>query len=218
MHFQSITTSGYILNAFSLASSVISPFVGLYIRYFGNIKYPSLAMIPFAILGTALLVRFRTPDTSVGVLVMCQLFNGWATGVWALLGQLGIMASVGHQQIAVGLALFGLFGSIGQSIGFAIAGGLWTNTMPGKMYKYLPANLKDQALDIYADITVQLGYAAGTPERDAIIHAYSDVQRIMAICGSCFMALAILSLFLWKNINVRTLEETQGKQTRGMVF
>lgn len=175
-------------------------------------------MIPFAILGTALLVRFRTPDTSVGVLVMCQIFNGWATGVWALTAQLAIMASITHQEIAVAIALFGLFGSIGQAIGFAIAGGIWTNSMESNMEKYLPQSAKNETANIYADITVQLGFPAGSPERDGIIHAYSDVQRVMAICGSCFMALAILSLFMWRNINVRTLEQERGKQTKGMVF
>ncbi|EFY87939.1 siderophore iron transporter mirB [Metarhizium acridum CQMa 102] len=218
VHFQSITDSGYILNSFSLASSFISPLIGVYIRYFGNVKWPSLGMIPFAILGTALLVRFRTPSTSVGVLVMCQLFNGFATGVWAMTGQLAIMASIDHQHIAVAIALFGLFGSIGQAIGFAIAGGLWTNSMEDKMYRYLPDDYKNQTETIYGDIEAQLALPAGSPARDGIIHAYSDVQRVMAICGSCFMALAILCIFLWRSINVRTLEETRGKQTKGMVF
>lgn len=189
-----------------------------YIRYFGNLNYPSYAMIPFAILGTSLLVRFRTPDTSVGVLVMCQLFNGFATGVWALTGQLAIMASVDHQHIAVAIALFGLFGSIGQAIGFAIAGGIWTNSMQDKILNYLPDNAKDQAAQIYGSIEVQMSYPRGTPERDAIIHAYSDVQRIMAIAGSCVMAVCILCLFLWRSINVKKLEEEKGKQTKGTVF
>lgn len=175
-------------------------------------------MIPFAILGTALLVRFRTPSTSVGVLVMCQLFNGWATGVWAMTAQLSIMASIDHQHIAVAIALFGLFGSIGQAIGFAIAGALWTNSMEEKMYEYLPDDYKNQTATIYSDITAQLALPRDSPARDGVIHAYSDVQRVMAICGSCFMALAILCIFLWRNINVRTLEEVKGKQTKGTVF
>ncbi|KAK2608368.1 hypothetical protein QQS21_003053 [Conoideocrella luteorostrata] len=218
VHFQSITDSGYILNAFAVASSFISPLIGVWIRYFGNLKWPSLAMMPFGILGTALLVRFRTPETSVGVLVMCQLFNGWATGVWNQTGQLALMSIVDHQHIAVAIALFGLFGSIGQAIGFAVAGGIWTNSMFDKMFQYLPDSAKNQTARIYGSVEVQMEYPRGSPERDAIIHAYSDVQRVMAIAGSCVMAACIACIFLWRNINVRKLEEEKGKQTKGTVF
>lgn len=58
---------------------------------------------------------------------MCQIFNGIATGIWSIAAQLAIMASVTHQEIAVSMAIFGLFGSIGAAIGLAIAGALVRN-------------------------------------------------------------------------------------------
>lgn len=188
------------------------------VRYTGNYKWPAIAGIPFSFLGTALLIYFRTPKSGVGFLVMCQVFNGIATGIWALTAQLAIMASITHQEIAVAIAIFGLFGSIGAAIGLAIAGGMWNNILPQQLYNRLPEGSKDQVATIFGDIVVQMSYADGTPERDAIVGAYADVQRKMVIAGACLIPLCMASVFMWKNINVKKLEDTRGTQTKGNVF
>ncbi|KPM39223.1 Siderophore iron transporter mirB [Neonectria ditissima] len=218
VHNLDITAAGYVLNSFSLMSSFIGPFVGLAIRYIGSFKWPSIAMMPFAVLGTALLIHFRTPNTDTGYLVMCQLFNGIYSGVWALTAQLAIMSCVTHQEIAVSIALFGLFGSIGAAVGYAIAGALWTNIFPVQLLARLPDDSKDLMASIYADITVQLSYPPGSEIRQAINDAYSDVQRKMVITGVAFIPLCLGCLFMWKNINVRKLEESKGKQNKGNVW
>lgn len=119
-------------------------------------------------------------------------------------------ATVTHQEIAVALALWGLFGSIGASIGLAVAGALWTNILPAKLYEFLPDDAKDQAGEIFSDIVVQLSYPMGTPIRDAIIAAYGDVQRKMVIAGSAFLPACLLCLLLWKNVNIKSLDEARG--------
>lgn len=187
------------------------------LRYWGYPKLLSLAMTPFAVLGTALLIHFRHPGTYVGWLVMCQLFQGIYSGVWALTGQLAITASVNHQEVAVALALYGLFGSIGASIGEAIAGAMWTNLFYDRLVEYLPEASKDLATDIYAKLDTQLLYA-GTPEGEAINLAYGYVMRLMVICGVCFIPLCIASILLWRNINVKRLEEEKGRQMKGCLF
>ncbi|KAL0936305.1 siderophore iron transporter mirb [Colletotrichum truncatum] len=217
-HNQSITNSGYILNTFSLTSSIFSPLIGILIRYTGRFKWTAIAGVPICILGTALLIHFRQPSTSTGYLVMCQIFNGVASGIFSICSQLAVMASVTHQQVAVGLALHGLFGSIGAAIGLAIAGGIWNNVLKDAIYKNLPDASKDLTAKIFGDLTVQLSYPMGSPIRTAIITAYADVQRKMVIAGCAFIPLIFLSLIIWRNINVKTVEEEKGKQTKGTVW
>ncbi|KEZ43292.1 Siderophore iron transporter mirb [Scedosporium apiospermum] len=217
-HDQSISASGYILNSFALTSAFISPFIGLLIRYTGDFKWFSYGGVPFVALGTTLLIHFRKPETHVGLLVMCQVLNGIGTGIWAMCGELGIMASVSHQEIAVAIAIFYLFGGIGASVGFAIAGGIWVNVLPNQLIKHLPDDAKDQWADIYGSLVIQQEWPVGTPIRDGIIAAYADVQRKMVIAGSAFLPIMLICIFLFKNINVRKLEEEKGKQTKGNVF
>ncbi|KAJ3518332.1 hypothetical protein NM208_g14552 [Fusarium decemcellulare] len=201
VHFQSITTSGYVLNSFSLMAAFVGPFVGLAIRYLGRFKWPSFIGVPFMVLGTALLIHFRHSNTAINWLVMCQLFNGIYSGIWALTARLAVMSSVSHQDVAVALALWGMFGSIGAAIGLAIAGGIWTNVLPGELAKRLP----------------RMSYPRDSPERDAIIGAYDVVQQKMVIAGACFIPLTVACLFMWRNIDIRK-KDARSTQAQGMVF
>lgn len=144
---------------------------------------------------------------------MCQILNGAAGGILSIAMPLAVMASVGHQEVAVVLALHGLFASIGAGVGLAVSGAMWTNLLPDALVKFLPDDSKADAMTIYGDITVQLGYEWGSPTREAIIAAYGEVQRKMVIAGASFMPLLFASIIVWKNYNLKEM-----KQTRGNVF
>jgi hypothetical protein len=73
-------------------------------------------------------------------------------------------------------------------------------------------------MEIFGDILVQMSFADGTPERDAVVGAFAHTERLMVIAGSCFIPLCIASIWFWKDINVVKVEEEGGKQTKGMVF
>jgi MFS family permease len=218
VHRQSVKHAGYILNSFSLASSFFSPFIAWYISYSGNFKWTAYTGIPVVLLGTALLIPFRTPSTNPGVLALTQVLVGIGTGIFATCAQLAIMVPVTHQEIAAVTALYGLFGSFGSSIGSAIAGAMWNNILPEQLYNRLPEASKPNSTIIFGDIVVQMAFLDGTPEREAVVGAYADVQRKMVITGACFIPLCFASIWLWKNTNVRELEEEKGKQTNGTVF
>ncbi|PVI01015.1 putative transporter [Periconia macrospinosa] len=218
VHRLSITNANYVLNAFSLTSSVFGPLFGLLISKTGNFKYIAYTGVPITLLGTALLIPFRAPSTNPGVLAFTQILCGLGTGIFATCAQIAIFAPVTHQQIAVVSAIQGLFSGFGSSIGYSISGAMWNNILPTQLYERLPEESKSRAAEIFGSIVVQQSFADGTPEREAIVAAYAHVQRLMVIAGACFIPLCILSIFFWRNINVKNLEEEKGKQTKGMVF
>lgn len=213
VHGLSISTSGYVLNAFSVTSTIIAPFIGWGLRAYGRYYWPAVSGIPFVIIGTALLIHFRHPGTDIGYLVMCQVFHGICGGIWAMTGPLAIMASVDHQEIAVVLAIYGMFGSIGQAIGFAVSGSMWTNDMPKELLKHLPSNAKNETMAIYGDINKQMAFPIGSPIRDGVIAAYGVVQRQMVIAGCAFLPFIIVSVLVWRNLPIK-----ERKQTKGTVF
>ncbi|XXH02220.1 hypothetical protein Hte_008588 [Hypoxylon texense] len=217
VHGLSISISNYVLNAYSLTSYFTGPFVALYIRYTGHVKYPALVAIPIYLLGTALLIYFRVPSSQVGYLAMCQVLVGFGVGMIGQMAELITMATVRHQDVAVALAIYGLFGSVGSSVGYAIAGGLWTNILPAKLYEFLPEDSKNMTAAIYGDINKQMADPIGTPIRDAVIAAYADVMRKMVIVGSALIPLTIICVIVWRNINVKKLEAGE-KRARGNVF
>ncbi|KAF4959649.1 hypothetical protein FGADI_1572 [Fusarium gaditjirri] len=163
VHGLSIATAGYTLNAFSVTSTILAPFIGLFLRWYGRYYWPAVFGIPWCVLGTALLIHFRRPGNGISYLVMCQVFHGVCGGIWAMTGPLAIMTQVTHQEIAVVLALYSMFGSIGQAIGFGISGALWTNDLPREMYKALPQDAKNQTAALYGDMKLQMADPIGTP-------------------------------------------------------
>ncbi|KAL5372474.1 hypothetical protein DPSP01_013460 [Paraphaeosphaeria sporulosa] len=218
VHRLSIENANYVLNSFSLTSSVFGPLIGWLISGTGNFKWIAMTGVPITLLGTGLLIPLRSPSTNPGVLAFMQILVGLGTGIFATCGQLAVMAPVTHQQIAVVNALWGLFGGFGSSIGFSISGALWTSILPKQLHKRLPEDSKNRTMEIFGDILVQMSFADGTPERDAVVGAFAHTERLMVIAGTCFIPLCIASIWFWKNINVRKVEEETGKQTKGMVF
>lgn len=215
---QSIENANYILNTYMVTACVFGPIIGFIISYTGDFKWTAYTGVPIMLLGTALLIPFRSPDAPIGMIVFTQFLVGLGSQIFSACSNLAVMAVVSHQYIAVVNAIAGLFGGVGASIGIAIAGGIWNNLLPVELHNRLPEAAKPESRTIFGDITIQMAYPDGSPERDAIVGAYAHVMRLMLIAGVALMPLCIASVFVWKNINVRKIEEEHGKQTKGRVI
>lgn len=111
-----------------------------------------------------------------------------------------------------------MFGSIGASIGLATAGAIWNNSLPKELYKHLPEASKNMNATIFVDMVLQISYEDGTLEREAIVKAYAVVQRQMVIAGACLVPLSFASIWIWRNVNIKKVEEEKGVQTKGHVW
>lgn len=218
VHRLSPITANYTVNAFSLTSAIIAPFVGIVVRWTGNFKWTAMAGTPAMLLGTALLIPYRTPNAPTAVLVITQILMGLGTGIYAACGQLAVTVPITHQQIAVVLAIWGLFGGIGSSIGYAISGGIWNNILPAQLLERLPEESKQFSTAMWGNFTYAAEFADGTLEREAVVGAYAYTQRLMVITGVSLMPLVLLSVIIWRNVNLKTKEEEEGIQTKGNVF
>ncbi|KKA26858.1 hypothetical protein TD95_002451 [Thielaviopsis punctulata] len=212
-----IATAGYVINSYGLSSAIISPFAGWLIHKTGNFKWVAMSGVPMMLIGTGLLIPFRHPGIGRGWIVLTQVLVGIGAGFFSMCGQLAVMVPVTHQEVASVLAVYGMFGSLGASIGIAIAGGIWNNTLFKGLLKRLPTDLKSEAMTIYGSIVVQMSFPDGSSGRKAVVGAYGATQRYMVIAGACFMPFCLLSIWMWRNVNVKKLE-AKGTQTKGNVF
>lgn len=76
-------------------------------------------------------------------------------------------------------------------VGSAIGGGIWSNSVPGKMQAYLSnSTLAAQA---YANpIGLIAKYPPGTPVREAMSRAHGETQRVLSITGTVLAAVGLL--------------------------
>lgn len=210
MYSQSISTAGYINSIFDVVSGVWLLGVGYLIRRTGHYKWLLQISVPLYILFVGLLIYFRKPETGIGFIIMCEIFIALAGGTMIIGQQVAVMAAANHNEIAAVLAILGLFGYMGGAVGNSISGAIWTNTLPGALQKYLPEESKADWESICDDLETQLSYEVGTATRDAIIKAYALAQQRMLIAGTCIMALALVWVFMLKNIKVSDLQQVKG--------
>ncbi|GAB1203925.1 hypothetical protein APSETT445_002569 [Aspergillus pseudonomiae] len=177
---------------------------------FGQFKWLGMGGVPFMLLGTGLLIHFRTSQTSIGYVVMCQVFNGVAGSTLIATQRMAAQSSVGHENLAVITALIGLFSSLGAAIGSTVATAIWTNLMPHYLREYLPAADQKNLPIIYGSLVEQLQYPWGSPTRIAIVQAYTEVQRWLLAAGICFVPLIVVGIVMWKNVSVRGMSQTKG--------
>ena len=169
--------------------------------------------MPLIFLGTGLMIHFRSPQSHIGYVVLCEVFKALAGGTLVICQQMAAMATGGHESVAVSFALVGLFTKLGGGIGSAISGAIWTGTVPFYLEKYLPPEKRYKAAELYGSIEEVLSYPIGTPERDATIQAYGVAQRRMLIAGLSILPLAVASILMWRDIRLKKLS-----QVRGTVF
>jgi hypothetical protein len=156
------------------------------------------------------MIYFRQPQTPIGYVIMCQIFISFSGGTLIICDEIAIMAAASHSEIAVVLALLGVFSHIGGAMGQTVAGAIWTNTLPQYLHLYLPEHAKDQAMVIYASLKTQLKYPIGTPERTAIIKAYGVGQRRMLIASIGVLPVAVVCVMSWKDIQLKTVKQVRG--------
>jgi hypothetical protein len=133
------------------------------------------------LLRTAFSILLRQPSNHIVILVVAQLLVGIGSSLSTARSQLAITAAVIHQEIAIVLAIWSMFASVGSSIGSAIAGGVWNIVFLSILHRDLPDGSKDQSNAIFSDMVVQMSYADGTPGRDTIIETYAYVQRLVSL-------------------------------------
>lgn len=199
---KSIAAAGHITQTFSFTSTVASIAVSFLIKYTAHYKYFITVGACIYLLGMGLMMKYRTEFASTGTLVGCQIALGLGGGMLNVPTQLGVQASASHQQVAAATAMWLTILEVGGAVGSAISGAVWSNLVPGKLERYLPASAQDQALLIYGNITLSSSYEIyprGSLERIAINRAYQETMTTLLIIAVCIAAPIIPLSFLMKN-------------------
>ncbi|KAF2704013.1 MFS general substrate transporter [Pleomassaria siparia CBS 279.74] len=211
VHGLNITKTSYVVNIYSVGSCFFSLIVGLLIRWTGRFKWIALYFgAPVTLVSVGLLIYFRQPDVPIGYLIMCQIFMAFAGGTLVICEQMAAIAATDHQNIAVVLAIEGMFTAIGGAIGGSISAAIWTSVFPARLHRYIPAEYQADIPEIYAVLKVQLSHHKGTPVRTAIEMAYGDAQKYMCIGATCILGLMLPAICVWRDIRVKEFKQVKG--------
>jgi hypothetical protein len=189
----SVSKAGYITNIFNIVSCTWAIIISLAMKYTDTYKWGAIIAVPIQLLMTGLLIHLRTPGTHIALLVLVEVLGAMASAMLYNVEQVAIMMAVPHDQVAVAIALLNVITAVGGAIGQSVSGTLWAQIVPKKLAEYLPEGSKHLAPIIYGDISLQLELPWGSPEREAVVHAFGDAQKVMVMLGTC----AFVPCFIW---------------------
>lgn len=205
-----IQHAGFIGNIANISNCVCALLVGFLVRVSGRYKWLGWAIMPIQFAGGILTIVFRQPDTKLVYLIVCQIFIALGGGTLYVCGEMAAMAVAEHGGIASVLAFLSLSIAVGTSLGSAIAGAIWSNTLPQQLMKFLPVGSEQDLAEIYGNLGLQLSFEFGNPVRTAIIDSYSVAQFRLGIAGTCILLFTVVGVALWKDVRVKDFKQIGG--------
>ncbi|KAL5000019.1 major facilitator superfamily domain-containing protein [Aspergillus recurvatus] len=176
-----------IASLYSFASVITGCILGAIVIKVRRLK-------PFIVAGTCLftvafgiLYRFRggTSGDSYAGIVAGEVILGIAGGMFPYPAQASIQTATKHEHLAIITALFLSSYNIGSALGGSISGAIWSQTLLPDLTRRLNGN-STLASQVYANpFKFALSNPVGTPDRDAVVAAYMDTQRLLCITGLC---------------------------------
>ncbi|KAH8698608.1 putative siderophore iron transporter [Talaromyces proteolyticus] len=206
-------TNIYILIPF--AGSLGQLMSGLLVKYLKRYKWVVVSGYGLIVLGMGLTYKYVNGNGQMPQLVVSQLILGIGEG-FVMTTQFGIQASIDQSEMAAGTALFTTSVAVGNAVGAAIAGGMWTTLLPRKLSANLPAQDASYMEEIAASITSALSFEWGTPTRDAINNSFTSTFRDMILVGLILVAVAFLCSLLLQNFNISEVDSN--REYKGIVI
>ncbi|QRV78334.1 major facilitator superfamily transporter [Ceratobasidium sp. AG-Ba] len=186
----------YFSSTQTVALTVFGILAGVIMRVTQRYKWMLFAGLAIRLFGVGLMIHSRGAKGNTGELVMTQIIQGLGGGFAAVASQVGAQASVPHGEVAIVTAMVLLVTEIGGAIGTAIAGGIWTNTMPKQLEIHLPGVNETTRATLFGSITTIATYPPGDPIREGVIQAYDETMKVMLIAATVIavipVALALL--------------------------
>ncbi|RYO93133.1 hypothetical protein DL762_001260 [Monosporascus cannonballus] len=213
---QSIKAATRIASLYSFTSVLAGVATGFAVRRVHRVKPFAVAGTLVFILAMGLLIKYRNGDTGVAGMIGSQVVLGVGGGLFAYPVQAMVQAAVSHEYMATMTALYLAFYQIGSALGNAISTAIWTQALPAELAR----QLGDAALaaDAYSQpLTFIVTYVAGTPERVAMVAAYSHVQRYLAITGLCLSVITFVASMFLRNFRVDGRQSLSEDERKGRV-
>ena len=141
-------------------------------------EYLLFAGLLIRLLGVGLMIKARSASGNTAELVLCQVLQGVGGGFAAIAIQVSAQAAVAHVDVATVTAMVLLITEVGNSVGSAIATGIWTSFMPGELAKHVPTTNATLLADLFGSITDIELYPIDSPIRLGAIEAYHNVMSV----------------------------------------
>lgn len=218
VHYQSVPGAGRLVSIFTFSCTISALVTSWLIKKTKHYKYFIVAGTFVYMTGFGLMIKYRSEGASIASIIGNQICIGVGGGMINVPVQLGIQASVPHQNVAGATALFLVVLEVGGAVGAAISGAIWNRNLAPKLMEYLPEASKGMATTIAGNYLQAATFPKGSVERNAINRAYDEtLYRMLIVAVAMVVPLLPLAL-LMKNHKLDEIDQhVKGRVIGGVV-
>jgi MFS family permease len=169
-HDYSARTGIYLAYTNGVMQAFTGMTVGLVMYKTRSYKWLLVAGATIRMIGYGVMIRLRTNDSSTAELFIVQIIQGLGSGIIETIMIVAAQIVVPHAELAQVTALISLSAYLGDGIGSAIAGGIYTDTLRERLAFRLDTTNQTEINTLFNSITGVLP-EWGTPERTAVNEA-----------------------------------------------
>lgn len=94
----------------------------------------------------------------------------------------------------------------------SIAGAIWRNTLPDKLWAYLPVEEQSNALAIFQSLPIARSFEQATAARDAITRSYRESIQLFDIAANVISVPNSFLMFFMRDIKLEEEDEREEVQ------
>ncbi|KAF9168288.1 hypothetical protein DFQ26_000119 [Actinomortierella ambigua] len=151
------------------------------------------------VLGCGLMIPARLPEASTAFVVISQAIAGAGAGIAAVSSTIAMQSVVNKDEVATVIGAQQIMQAIGYGVGGALAGGVWTQYLPGRLAKHITTPY-DERLAMNDPLKYIPELSPTTKAQ--LVTAYGDAQMLMSIITCCLAIIAFFCAMLMKPIDM----------------
>ncbi|KAI9791367.1 MAG: hypothetical protein M1816_003934 [Peltula sp. TS41687] len=208
------TMSGVALFPQTLTVAPASIIVGLLISHTGHYLWAIYAGWVLTTLGLGLL-RLLQPHTPTWAWILLNVPSGLGLGTLFPAMSIAVQSSASPADVPFAAGMFSFFRALGQSIGVALGGVIFENTLRRRLLSYggdLAAHAVEYSRNASALVAFVVKLDPGSSTRHDLVNAYVDALRMVWLVLTVFAAVAgLVALGSKKGLALdRAVETEQG--------
>lgn len=165
-------------------------------------KFLLLLGITIRLIGYGFMMRLRGANNSIAEIFMMQIIQGAGSGAVGTVVIVVAQVVVSREELAQATALELLFIYLGNSLGSAIAGTIYTSLFKERLRHWMDPSTPEETIEAVYDKITGVLPDPGTSERAEVNHAYSDILRYMTIAALVASALPMVMIWILPNLKL----------------
>ncbi|KAF9408261.1 hypothetical protein BGZ94_002377 [Podila epigama] len=163
-------------------------------------------------IGIGLMIPARLPTASDAFVVISQTIVGAAGGMANIAASVAVTGVVAKKDIATVIGANQLMGAFGAALGAALAGGVWTQYLPGRLAHHIttPYDENGAMNDIFTYIP-----SLDDVTRGQLVDAYADAQKLMSIISCSLAVFACACAFMMQHVDLKMDQAEQDARAAG---